>query len=103
MLRTHHLPTKPWGKVGINLFGQSRERYVLLVDYTSDYFEYIKLASQLSVDVILSIKDVFSRLGIPSVFHTDNASNFTSAEFENFSEKWKFTHNQQPPLPSIER
>lgn len=96
-LRSHHVPPQPWNKVGIDLFELSRTHYVVVVDYTSDYFEYLKLPSQCTRDIILGVKEVFSRLGIPKLVQTDNASYFMSAEFGKFAQGWKFEHSTSSP------
>lgn len=96
-LRSHHIPVEPWSKVGIDLFELECVHYVVVVDYTSDYFEYLKLPSQRARDVISRLKEVFSRFGIPRLVHTDNAAYFTSTEFSDFSRSWKFDHSTSSP------
>ena len=96
-LRSHHVPAKPWTKVGMDLFEVDRLHYVVIVDYTSDYFEYVPLPSQRSRDIIQAIKGVFARLGVPVLVHSDNAAYFTSSEFSDFANKWKFQHTTSSP------
>jgi len=96
-LRSHHIPTKPWSKVGVDLFEYAREHYVVIVDYTSDYFEFVKIRSQAAKDVIGAMKEVFARLGIPNLVQSDNASYFVSAEFGCFSQGWGFAHSTSSP------
>lgn len=97
VLRSHVVPTQPWTKVGVDLFEQGHTHYTVVVDYTTDYFEFVKIASQRAKDVILSIKEIFSRMGIPRVLHTDNASYFVSEEFSQFAKQWSFDHTTSSP------
>ena len=96
-LKSHSIPVQPWSKVGIDLFELKKEHFVIIVDYTTDYFEYIRLRSQKAVDVITGIKEVFARLGVPKMVQSDNASNFTSIEFSKFSRDWNFIHSTSSP------
>ena len=96
-LLSHHIPVQPWTKVGVDLFESRKQQFVVVVDYTSDYFEYVKLHSQQAADIIDILKELFSRLGIPKLVHTDNAAYFTASEFASFSKRWKFQHSTSSP------
>ena len=42
-LRCHVILSKPWAKVGIDLFTYDNPTYLIMVDYYSDFFEFTKL------------------------------------------------------------
>ena len=54
--------------------------------------EVQKLEENTSSSVIEFFKKQFSRQGIPDILTTDNAPQFTSHEFHQFSVDWGFTH-----------
>ena len=74
--------------------------YALTVDYYSGFFEIDRLDDTKSGAVIHKLKAYFSRYVIPDQVISDNARQYVSTEFENFSQKWKFeriTSSQKYP------
>lgn len=62
--------------------------YLLILDSYSDFTNF-KLAKYLTSKSTLKVlKDWFSVDGIPRILETDNASDYSSAEFEEFSQEW---------------
>ena len=59
--------------------------------------EVQKLEENTSSSVIEFFKEQFSRQGIPDILTTDNAPQFTSHEFHQFSVDWGFTHISSSP------
>ena len=96
-LRSHDIPDRPWSKVGTDLFTFNGMDYVLTVDYYSGFFEIDRLDDTTSGAVIHKLKAHFSRYGIPDQVISDNAKQYVSTEFENFSKKWKFEHITSSP------
>ena len=60
------------------------------MDYYSKYPEFAKLESKTASCVIMKMKMIFSRQGIPETLIADNVP-FSSAEFEQFAAEWHFT------------
>jgi len=58
-LLLYAVPEQPWTKVGINLFEYNHTHYLTIVDYTTDYLEYIPLNNQTTETVINSYKALF--------------------------------------------
>ena len=88
------VPLTPMQMIGMDFIGPFREdnvecRYVLtLIDYTSGWAEAYRTIGQTSAEVIDSLTQEFiPRHGVPRVLVADNASCFTSAEFERFAEQ----------------
>jgi hypothetical protein len=61
------LPDLPWQKVGTDLFELSNKHYLVVVDYYSRYTELAEIKSQTTNDVIMALKSIFARHGIPMV------------------------------------
>ena len=93
----HDIPDRPWQKIATDLFELDGEQYLVLVDYYSSFFEVNKLTSTKSQSVINICKQHFSRLGIPDELCSDNASQYSSAEFKQFSVDYGFKHTTSSP------
>ena len=50
-----------------------------------------------SPTIIQSLKEQFSRHGIPDVLVSDNGPQLTSNEFRRFAEEWEFRHVMSSP------
>ena len=68
----HDIPKKVWRKVGADLFSILNQNFVIVVDYTSKYFEISLLPNTLSETVINHTKSIFARHGIPETVISDN-------------------------------
>ena len=63
-LTPHEIPTRPWQKLGSDLFSLEGKDYLVIVDYYSRYFEVNTLPDTRSSTVIRKLKAHFSRHGI---------------------------------------
>ena len=59
------------------------------MDYFSKYSEVTRLSSKNSEAVIMAMKDMFARHGIPERLIADNMP-FNSVKFKDFASKWDF-------------
>ncbi|XP_035799241.2 uncharacterized protein K02A2.6-like [Amphiprion ocellaris] len=96
-LLSHPVPNRPWEKVGTDLFHYNGSEFLLCVDYFSKYPELMKLKDTNSRSVIVSMKSIFARHGIPDVVISDNGPQYASAEFQDFAESWEFKHVTSSP------
>ena len=69
-------PGRPWQKLGADLFLLGSKTYLLVVDYFSRYVEIAQLSHTRSTDVIVHLKSIFARHGIPEVLVSDNGPHF---------------------------
>ena len=65
------LPKYPWQQIGTDLF-----QYLIAIDYFSRYPEVIILSSTTSKGVILALKTIFARHGIPETVISDNGPQY---------------------------
>ena len=64
--------TRPWQKVGLDLFHYNGKNFILAVDYFSGFIEMKKLQSTNSNDVTNFLSEIFSRFGLPETVISDN-------------------------------
>ncbi|CAK1598860.1 unnamed protein product [Parnassius mnemosyne] len=84
-------------QVGSDLFEYRKTYYLILVDYYSSFVEVKKLENITSQVVIRSMKEIFSRHGIPEILISDNGTQYSSREFKQFSTDWGFTQFTSSP------
>lgn len=96
-LQMHEVPEHPWQKVGSDIFTIQGRNYLVTVDYFSQYIEVDFLPDTTSTTVITKLKHHFARYGIPSVLVSDNGPQFSSHEFQKFTQKWNLVHNRIAP------
>ena len=83
-----HVPERPLATVAADIFYYKGRDYLLVVDYFSKYPEVARLTSKNSKAVILAMKDMFARHGIPERLIADNMP-FSSLKFKNFASDWE--------------
>uniref|UniRef100_A0A8C6NRG0 Gypsy retrotransposon integrase-like protein 1 n=1 Tax=Nothobranchius furzeri TaxID=105023 RepID=A0A8C6NRG0_NOTFU len=96
-LLSHPIPTRPWEKVGTDLFNHNGSEFLLCVDYFSKFPNILKLTETTSRGVIVAMKSIFARHGIPDVVVSDNGPQYASAEFKEFAKRWEFKHITSSP------
>ncbi|XP_062572464.1 uncharacterized protein K02A2.6-like [Saccostrea cucullata] len=91
------LPSRPWSKIGMDLFELSGNHYLLVVDYLSKWPELAKLESLTSKCMITHLKSMISKYGIPDIMISDNGPQFSSYEFKEFVKSYYITHTTTSP------
>ena len=77
------LPTRPWEKLGSDIFEFKGRKYLMIVDYYSR-FPVIRLLSDISAATICNnFTSVFAEYGLPSEIVTDFGSQYTSDKFKD--------------------
>lgn len=89
---SHSLPERPWEKVGTDLCHYKESEFLLCVDYFSKFPEITTLRDTTSCSVIIAVKSMFERHGIPDVVISDNGPLYAGAEFKDFAKSWEFRH-----------
>ena len=92
------IPKGPWQILGTDLCQTDNgDKYLIVVDYYSRYFEAIRLQSTTTHKVINCLKSLFARHGIPSVIRSDNGPQYSSREFAKFAQDFGFQHITSSP------
>ncbi|UYV76985.1 hypothetical protein LAZ67_14002708, partial [Cordylochernes scorpioides] len=93
-----NFPTRPWQKIGMDLFKFENKWYLIVIDYYSRFPEMIQLDRLTASVVVRSCKSIFARHGIPETVVSDNGTQFGAArEFANFARQYGFTHVTSSP------
>lgn len=91
------LPDRPWQKLGADLFTLKNTNYLLVVDYFSRYIETARLSLTRCANVIVHLKSIFARHGIPETLITDNGPQFSGAQMATFAAECEFEHITSSP------
>ena len=95
-LMPYSVPDYPWQRVGTDIFTLYGRDYLLVVDYFSKFPEICHLHSKTSSEVIVNLKSIFARHGIPEEVVADNMP-FGSREFQEFARNWNFSVTTTSP------
>ena len=96
-LHSHPVPSRPFERIGADLFEFEQKQYLITADFYSGWFEIDLLPSPNTSTVIQKLKAHMSRYGIPDVLMTDNGPQFDSCEFKQFQKRWGFQHITSSP------
>ena len=96
-LMPHKLPSRPWEKVGTDLFSLDGRDYLITVDYLSNFWEVGRLLDTKSSTVIRKLKAHFARNGSPNYVVSDGGPQYVSEEFNRFAREWDFEHVTSSP------
>lgn len=101
-MKRRELPLAPWIDVAMDLLGPlpNHEYLLVVVDYYSRYKEVKMTKSTTSSQIIMLLKEIFSRLGYPISITADNGRQFVSEEFRTFCKECNITlFNTTPYWP----
>lgn len=93
-------PTRPWQRLGVDLFMKNGKWHLLVVDYYSRYPEVVEVSSLTANTIIRAMKAMFSRHGVPEEVVSDNGPQFhpwKSSPFQRFRVEYGFIHNTSSP------
>lgn len=93
-IQPRDIPSRPWDKIGSDLFEYASQHYLIITDYTSFFPEVWMLGRDSTApQVINKLKESFARFGVPQEVVSDNGSQYRSKLFEEFSKVWGFKWN----------
>ncbi|GFT07203.1 uncharacterized protein K02A2.6 [Nephila pilipes] len=90
-LKLHTVPYRPFEKMGVDIMDFGNISYLVVIDYYSKWIEIAELANKCADEVLIKLKTVFSRFGVPNTVISDNIL-FNSYIFKNFSNEWDFNY-----------
>lgn len=96
-MMSHDVPELPWQAVGMDLFHQAGEVFVIMVDFYSFYFELRRLKQTTAEAVIKFCQEVFATHGLPNKLVSDNGPPFNSHKFAEFMKQCRVTHITSSP------
>lgn len=97
-LINHELPSRPWQKIGCDIFTLDGNDYLCTVDYFSDYWEIDNLKVKKDASAVITrLKRHFATHGVPEIVQSDNGPPFNSHNFAEFADNYNFTHTTSSP------
>jgi hypothetical protein len=90
-------PSRPWERIGTDLFEYQNKTYILVVDYYSRWIEARPLPNTQANGVIEVMCSIFATHGIPDIVVSDNGPQYASERFKNFAKSYGFTHTTSSP------
>lgn len=91
-------PSRPFESVSADLFSYAGWEYLVMVDRYSGWINVAKCGhSTHSSSVITHLKAWMVDQGIPVVLTSDNGTQFSSAEFQNWCKRWGIRHVPSSP------
>ena len=85
----HPVPSRPFEKIGADIFTLAKRDYLLVVDYFSKFPFVFELHDKTASSVIGSLKSLYSIHGVPVTLFADNMP-FASQQMQNFAATWGF-------------
>ena len=86
----HDVPKRPWSKLGTDLFAFGGHDYIVVVDYFSKFPEVSLLRDKTAEGIIVALKSIFARHGVPDTVVADNMP-FASHRIREFADSWGFS------------
>ena len=83
----------PWQRLNSDLFEFKIHDYLLLSDQYSKFPVIRKLTSTSSQAIVTHLKSIFAEHGIPAQPVTDNGPQYSSQEFNDFTESYGIEHH----------
>ena len=97
-----HDQTKPWEKIGMDLFQLGNKIYLLAIDYYSKYPEIALFTNTTSDTIITHVKSMFARHGIPEQVISDNIPPIQLGMFPFVCKRiWFWSHNIKPKISPV--
>ena len=91
------LPDLSWQKVATDLFEYDGKHYLFVIDYFSRFIELVELRSETAEHIIVALKSIFARHGIPAVVCSDNGPCYTATSFQHCTTAYSFQHITSSP------
>ncbi len=94
------IPTRQWQHVAEDLFDCLDSKWLIIVDYFSEYFEIERMEQTTGRKIIEQNKKWFSTHGIPDQVTSDNGPPWNGHEWTAFADQYDFNHTPISPLHS---
>ena len=94
---SHEIAERIWEKTGTDLYTIDGNDYLIVVDYSSNFWEIDHLIDTKASTVIRKLKCHFARQGLPQVVISDNGLQFAYEQFTFFANQWGFEHRPGSP------
>ena len=87
------MPLRPFDKIGSDIFTLKGIKYLIIVDYFSNYTEVHKLGFKTSGSQLVErFRSIFARYGCPFVLVSDGGPEYANHVFKKFTDDWNIRH-----------
>ncbi|XP_014788347.1 uncharacterized protein K02A2.6-like [Octopus bimaculoides] len=84
------IPRRPWQTIGVDLFKENQQWYLIMVCYHSK-FPFVRKVKDLRARTITTVaRGLVAEQGIPEQIICDNGTQFTSQEFRKLADEYGF-------------
>ena len=91
-------PTRPWARLHIEFAGPMEgSMFLIVIDVHSKWLEVFPMKTASAQTTIRQLRTLFARFGLPESIVSDNGSQFTAAEFEQFCQQNGINHIKVAP------
>ena len=91
-------PSRPWARLHLDFAGPFQGKNILItIDAYSRWIEAVCTPSTSSNSVIVELRTLFAKFGLPETIVTDNGAGFVSQEFEAFLTSNGIKHTTSAP------
>ena len=91
-------PRLPWSRIHVDCAGPYKgEMFLVVTDAYSKWLEVHCMKSTTSSATIKKLREIFAIHSLPATLVSDNGSNFTSSEFEEFMKRNGIKHIKVAP------
>ena len=80
-----------------DLFEYDGKHYLIVIDYFSRHIELVELRSETTEYIIVALKSIFARHGIPAVVCSDNDPCYAATSFQQFATAYIFQDITRSP------
>lgn len=95
---SHEIPARPWQEVGIDFLEVDSKKWMVVVDFYSSFFEMVSMQyNTRAPTVILHLKSIFARHGVPEIIFSDNGPPYDSNEFAEFAKEYNISLKTSSP------
>ncbi|GFT55428.1 transposon Tf2-6 polyprotein [Trichonephila clavipes] len=100
-LKLHTVPYRPFEKIEVDIMDLGNTSYLVVIDYYSKWIEIAELVNKSADEVIVKLKTIFSRFGVPNMVASDNIP-FNSYIYKTFANYWDlFMHSLVLITPQV--
>ena len=83
--------------MGKDVFHLFNKEYLIVVDYTTNYFDISFPPDTESETVVQHTKSIFAKYCIPKETFSDNGPEFSSRTYKQFCKEWDISHDRSSP------
>ena len=99
LLHSWKVEDKPWNRLHIDYAGPlNGKMYLVVVDAYSKWPEVFEMPSSSTTATLKELRSLFARFGNPRAIVSDNGTQFTAKEFQDFCEERGIKHLRSPPF-----